>query len=140
MNIQSVIYTDDASAVAITMADGNVWHTDAALPPDTEVRRWLAEWCNAGGVITPFVSPTVPLPLVTARQLRLQLISMGITLNSIDALINAMSEPHRSIARVEWEYATTYSRTHPLVEQLAATLSLTNEQVDAAWLAAASFE
>lgn len=66
--IASVRYTDASSAVAITMQDGAEWHTDAALPPDTEIRRALADWLAAGGKIAPFAPPLPdPIAIINAH-------------------------------------------------------------------------
>lgn len=59
--ISSVAFTSPGSAVAITMVDGTVWHDDAALPPDTALRRDLAEWTASGGAITPYAAPPIDL-------------------------------------------------------------------------------
>jgi len=56
--IRSVSYVAQGSLVAIEMTDGVVWYDDAALPPDTEMRRRLAEWRAAGNTITPFTEPS----------------------------------------------------------------------------------
>lgn len=82
-------------------------------------------------VITP------KLPPLTARQLRLGLIAAGISLASVEAAIaDIEDEADREIARVEWEYASQFERDHPLIGQVGVALSLTPEQIDAAWLAA----
>jgi len=61
-------YTSAGTTVAITMQDGTEWHTDAALPPDTEIRRTLAEWVAEGGVIAPFVPVPAPVRVLTPRE------------------------------------------------------------------------
>ena len=54
--IETVRYTSSGSSIVITMTDGTVWHDDASLPPDTDIRRQLAEWLADGNVISPFAS------------------------------------------------------------------------------------
>lgn len=55
--IQSVAYTPYGDgSIAITMVDGTIWHDDASLPADTEIRRKLADWLLAGNQIEPFAS------------------------------------------------------------------------------------
>lgn len=76
------------------------------------------------------------LPL-TPRQLRLGLIGAGISLASVDAAINSIENQYeRDVARVEWEYASIFERTHPMIGQIGTVLGLTTEQIDAMWDAA----
>ena len=52
------IATAPTTAVCITMADGQEWHTDATLPPDTGLRVLMHEWL-AGNDAEPFVAPAL---------------------------------------------------------------------------------
>jgi hypothetical protein len=75
---------------------------------------------------------------LTARQLRLWIIGAGLPLAAVETQLEAIEDATtRERARVEWEYATAYERTHPLVVQLGAALGLTTAQIDAAFIAAA---
>jgi len=44
-----------STTVCVTMADGQEWHTDAALPPDTAIRAMMHEWLaeNAPAAFVP---------------------------------------------------------------------------------------
>jgi len=81
-----------------------------------------------------------PMPTITARQLRLALLGLGLTGAQVEAAINAMpgTDMQREAARIEWEYATSYQRDHQLVAMLGAALGLTEAQIDAAWKEAAT--
>ena len=81
-----------------------------------------------------------PALAITARQLRFALLGLGLTGAQVDAQIAAMpgTDTAREAARIEWEYATTYERNHPLVTMLGAALGLTKTQIDAAWMEAAT--
>ena len=80
------------------------------------------------------------LPTLSARQLRLALLGLGLTGAQVEAQIAALPGPDaaREAALIEWEYATTYQRDHPLVVMLGAALSLTEAQIDDAWKEAAT--
>ena len=80
-----------------------------------------------------------PVPVITARQLRLALLRLGLTGAQVEAQIAAMpgADADREAAMIEWEYATTYQRDHQLVVALGAALGLTEAQIDAAWRQAA---
>jgi hypothetical protein len=85
--------------------------------------------------------PAPPLvPAITARQLRLALLGLGLTGAQVEAQIAAMpgTPAQREAAMIEWEYATTYQRDHPLVVMLGAALGLTEAQIDDAWKEAAT--
>lgn len=107
------------------------------------IRVWILENLSSVQVI-PYTPPTteaarLAMPPITARQLRLGLIANGIMPSLVQATIEAMpAGPSRESALVEWEYASSFERTHPLIASVAAGLSLTAEQVDAMWMAATS--
>lgn len=72
-------------------------------------------------------------PKISPRQLRLALYDAGKNAGQIDAALQ-----NRARDRIEWEYANEFSRTHPLIDQMAQVLQLTPEQVDALWATAAT--
>jgi hypothetical protein len=86
-------------------------------------------------------TPAAPaLPTITARQLRLALLGLGLTGAQVEAQISAMpgTPTSREAARIEWEYATSYQRGHQLVAMLGAALGMTSDQIDTAWVGAAT--
>jgi DNA-binding transcriptional MerR regulator len=77
--------------------------------------------------------PPPPPAAITRRQLRLWLVRNGFTLAQVEALIDALPEPQRTEARIEWQDATQYERGHPLLQQLSgALLKLRGVTLDAA--------
>lgn len=75
---------------------------------------------------------------VTPRQIRLALLQMGISMSTIDSALNSLSEPTRSQAIVEWDHASYFERTWPLVGSVAAILGWTDSQLDDLWILAAT--
>lgn len=76
---------------------------------------------------------------VTARQIRLWLVSHGVSLAAVEAAIDAITDAQqREMVRVEWEYAPYVERTHPMLVPLAAALGLSEAQVDQAFREAAT--
>ena len=75
------------------------------------------------------------LPTLSARQLRLALLGLGLTGAQVEAKIAAMpgTPAEREATMIEWEYRTTYQRDHPLVVMLGVALGLTEAQTDNAW-------
>ncbi len=98
------------------------------------LREYIAEH---NPTIEPYVPPLEPtaeeqralMPPISKRQLRLTLVRNGISLTDLDTAILAMGDE----AIIEWQDASEYRRLHPLLNQVAAHLSLTQEQVDAMW-------
>lgn len=75
------------------------------------------------------------MPPLTARQLRLGLVSASILPAQVDAAIAAIpDEQARAVAEIEWEYATQFERNHPLIDQVGTALGLSPEQIDAMWM------
>lgn len=83
-------------------------------------------------VLAPELTPEEQralMPPISKRQLRLTLVRNGISISELDVAILAMGDE----AVIEWQDASEYRRLHPLLNQVAAHLSLTQEQVDAMW-------
>lgn len=118
------------------------WIPFTATPGDVEAHsRQLFAEANAG-TVAPYTPPTqeevrANMPTLTARQFRIGLIRGGFTLAQVTSAIEAMPEgATKEEAKIEWEYATTFDRTHPLIAMVGASLGLTDEQIDAMWVAA----
>lgn len=75
---------------------------------------------------------------VTPRQIRLALLQYGINESMIDAALNSLPEPQKSIALIEWNYSSFFERNWPLVDQVAALLGWTESQIDSLWILAAT--
>lgn len=109
------------------------------------IREWLVD--NPDFPITPYAPPPEPsdeekraqMPPLTARQFRLGLVEAGISPSTVSVTIAAMlAGADRDKAQIEWEYATSFNRTHPLIATVGAALGLSDVQIDAMWLAAIS--
>ncbi len=105
-------------AVEITKAE----HT-ALLAGQAEGKRIVPD---AGGVPVlqeppPFVAPDVDQ--VTMRQARLALLESG-KLDLVAYAIDQLSEPDRTKARIEWEFAQDVRKDWPLIQALAPSIGL----------------
>jgi hypothetical protein len=123
------------------------WHlvlaTSSELPeaitsaeqPTTDAPFW---WSGVPREVAAPVS--LALPDLTARQLRLGLLLvLGMTAADVESLIESIPDAtQRQVAHIEWEYATTYVRTHPLITTISSALGLTDAQIDSAWVYSAS--
>lgn len=86
--------------------------------------------------VTPDPEP-VPVTVVTMRQARLALLEFG-KLSQVQAAIDALSEPTKSAATIEWEYSNEVHRDQALVQMLAPALELSETDLDTLFALAAS--
>lgn len=118
------------------------WIPFTASPDDPEDHGRVIYAAALAMGPAPYVEPPAPLsptPILTRRQLRLGLLANGITTAQVEAVSAAMpTEVDREMAQIEWADASQYERAHPLVDQIGAAMSLTPEQIDAMWMAAAA--
>lgn len=81
-----------------------------------------------------YVAPPPVVPQsVTPRQVRLVLLEQGL-LASVEAMIAQQDEA----TKISWQYASEFRRNDPLLNQLAVNLSLTSQQIDEFFIAAAA--
>lgn len=75
----------------------------------------------------------VRLSPISPRQLRLKLFEMGIDEAAMNALIDQLEEPIRSIAHIEFDYAVEFDRYHPRIILIATNMGLTLPEMDTLW-------
>lgn len=92
--------------------------------PDAPQMRWDGTQLVAYVRVPEVVSP---------RQVRLLLLSQGL-LENVKAMIAQQDEA----TQITWEYAEEFRRDNPLLNQLAANLGLTDQQIDEFFVAAAA--
>lgn len=91
-----------------------------------------------GVIVWEIAAAPVSVPAeVTMRQARLALLGAG-KLAAVDAAIDALPDPQKAAARIEWDYSSTVRRQQPLVLALAPALGLSTGQLDALFIAAAA--
>lgn len=67
---------------------------------------------------------------VSPRQFRTALVLSGISLSSIEAIIDSLPSPNKEIALIAWEYSVEFQRDNPLINQFAPLLGLSSKQID----------
>jgi hypothetical protein len=97
-------------------------------------------WVRDGETFVPppIEQPAIVFPTLSRRQLRLGLLSIGVAADDVEAEIATIADAQeRAAALIDWQDASAYERTHPLIAQVADALGLPESQVDALWLWAA---
>ena len=92
-------------------------------PEDFDLSQ-LDDYALIDGVLTSRIPQSV-----TQRQARLILHRQGM-LHGVGAVIDAMPEPQRTEAQLEWEFASEILRVSPLVSALGAALNLDDVALD----------
>lgn len=106
---------------------------------EAQADQWLVTF---GGVktseeVTEDQSVDIP-QVVTPRQMRVALIMSGISIASIEAMIDSLPEPDQSVVRTTWEYSTTFERQNPILNSMVGNLNLTQDDVDNLFILAES--
>jgi hypothetical protein len=77
----------------------------------------------------PAPAPIKANTIVSMRKARLALFNAGY-LHSVQDAIDQLPEPDRTVANINWEYASEVHRLSPWVTQLTQALGMTEAQVD----------
>ena len=89
--------------------------------------------------IDDIIQSQIPKPprFVTPRQFRLGIKDFGLSISTIEGLLNAIpDETERERALIEWEYSTEIDREHPLIQNFARVLNISETDLDNIfWLA-----
>lgn len=99
--------------------------------------RWDGEFWQIENPQGP-IDPEIKVPYsVTMRQARLALHAAGL-LTQVDAAINALEDPPRTEARIEWDFSSTVERNKPFVSMIGQALGLSDEEMDNLFIQAAT--
>lgn len=89
--------------------------------PKTARDKWDGQkWIDA---------QALPPVSVSMRQARLALHGAGL-LPDVQNAIDGLTEPDRTQAAIEWEYASTVEREGPITQMLAGAMGLTSSELD----------
>ena len=103
--------------------------------------KWVLfhKWELNGGILIEFEGtpeeiaeankPIVP-ESISQMKLRKQLILSGISISSIDALIQSLPQPNRDLIYTMWEYAVVFDRNNTELNAMAQMLNISKEQLD----------
>lgn len=104
---------------------------------DDDVRPDTHEWRDGAAALIPETEPAPPVvpESVTMRQARLALLAAG-KLTHVQTAIDALPEPQKTAARIEWEYSSAVNRNSEFVEVLGKLLGLDSDGIDNLFIAA----
>jgi hypothetical protein len=132
LSLNSQLRTESDQAIIQTLLrKGWVEAAQPAFNPQTH----SASWVNGAWVVSEIV-PEVPaeVPLWAFRAI---LTVSGIAQN-VDAMLDALDEPQKTIAKTQWVYGNFIVRSHPLIVALGSQLGMTSTQIDDVFIQAAS--
>lgn len=134
----SAIYADEEHTM-VTGTDAN--GATETVPADHTVFRCPehgpAAFVRNGGVIADYVAPAAPMPSLEPWQFFAMLDLSG-KRGDLEAFIDAMVEPAKTVAKSQYQHSKVYYRDNPLVLVAQQALSLTDNALDALWLQAAN--
>lgn len=118
----------------ITKADGSIEQSD--FPTEQECLDWRNHLDAIGYVYesSEVITVTTILADISPRQIRLALLSLGLTESLVDTAINNFDSPAKEQAMIAWKYSTSFQRTVPTVEAIGSVLGLSSEQLDSLWV------
>jgi hypothetical protein len=111
-----------------TLAEYGVFRVEIDPP---EGQQWAGTFTNVNDLPVPVyeaISVVIPNE-VTMRQARLALFEAGL-IPSVEAALNALGEPAKTAARIEWEYSQTVRRDKEFVQVLSGALGLSSGDLD----------
>ena len=95
-------------------------------------------WTLNGTSWVEGVLPPSSIKSVTPRQMRIALVSSGISIETIEGMIDALEEPDKSVTKITWEYSTSFEIDNPVLNGMAPLLGLTSTDVDNLFLLAST--
>lgn len=134
----SAIYANPEKTM-VTGTDANgatetvpVDHTVFRCPDDGP-----AAFVRNGGTIADYVAPEAPMPSLEPWQFFAMLDLSGKRAD-LEAFINAMGEPAKTVAKSKLEHSSAFYRDNDLVLAAQQALNLTDQELDELWIKAKS--
>ena len=95
------------------------------------IKPRLVEGVLVEGATSEEIASMIVVPdSISQMKLRKQLVLSGISIASIDALIQSLPQPNRDLIYTMWEYAVVFDRQNPELNAMAQMLEITQQQLD----------
>lgn len=115
-------------------------HESEEFPNENQDFLAYKDWLAQGNTPYPADPATEPVPVeVKLWQARQILHDLGY-LEQVNALLDSLSEPHRTRAKNLWEYGGWVERDNQLVQMLAQAIPLSDSELDQMFIAANKLE
>ena len=125
----------------ISKISGKEYFNDIEIPRDDTTQLYLnrCEFLANGGEFIEFegtpeeiaeANKQVVPESISQMKFRKQLILSGISIASIDSLIQSLPQPNRDLIYTMWEYAVVFDRSNPELNAMSQMLQITSEQLD----------
>jgi hypothetical protein len=102
----------------------------ASIPNDPANRDYsdYMEWVSEGNIPEPADPVIAVLQPISPRQIRMALTRVKLR-DRVEAEVASGTQDIKDW----WEFSTSFERNHPLVSEMATTLSIKNSDLDALW-------
>ena len=125
----------------LSLLTGNEYYNGILIPQDdtNELFKKRCDFLENGGQFeiiesTPEeiaeANKSIVPESISQMKLRKQLVLSGISIASIDALIQSLPQPNRDLIYTMWEYAVVFDRNNPELNAMAEMLNISQEQLD----------
>lgn len=91
-------------------------------------------WGAGATFTTSDVGIVLDLQDISPRQIRLALLSIGITGNMVELIMGQLPSPQKEQAIIAWQFSNSFKRDLPETAQIGAMLGLTSAQLDQIWI------
>ncbi len=114
----------------------------ASMQAVNNFKLWNPEWADIEAV--SYTEEPQPEAVIVPQEIAMWQLRGAVTKaglkDAVDAALNELPEPNRTLAGIAWEYANNILRNSPTVAFLQQKLNLTDEQVDNLFIGGAAIE
>jgi NADH dehydrogenase/NADH:ubiquinone oxidoreductase subunit G len=115
--------------------DEQIIHHEAVLDENGAIATEAHDEIIPANYAYSITEQAEPIADISPRQIRLALLSLGLTELTIDSAIGNLESPTKEQAMIAWKYSTSFKRDVPIIAAIGKLLGLSSEQLDALWIA-----
>jgi len=115
-------------------SDEQVIHHEAVLDENGVILVEAYDETIPANYTYTITEEAAPIADISPRQIRLALLSLGLTELTIDSAIGNLESPIKEQAMIAWKYSTTFQRNVPIISAIGDLLNLSESQLDDLWV------